>query len=74
MQNWADSRHGNDRKMLRKIWEKDKKKRERKIEKKGREKIESLKCLFKNQIVHVLNIKSDLCVIKFFKRRFLEWS
>ena len=48
--------------------------RERKIERKGREKMESMRCLSKNQIVHVLNIKSDLYVVRFFEKRFLKKS
>ena len=35
---WAVVRCGNEKKMMKKIWEKDKEKRERKIERKGREK------------------------------------
>ena len=51
-----------------------KRKRERKIERKGREKIESMRCLSKNQIVHMLNIKSDLYVVRSFRKGFLKRS
>ena len=47
-------------------------KRERKIERKGREKMESMRYLSRNQIVHVLNIKSNLCVVTSFGKEFLK--
>ena len=44
------------------------------MKRKGRVKIESMRYLSRNQIVHVLNIKSDLCVVRSFKKRFLKRS
>ena len=72
---WAVVRCGNEKKMMEKnLGKRQKKEREKKIKRKGREKMESMRCLSKNQIVHMLNIKSDLCVVRSFEEEFLKRS
>ena len=46
------------------------------MERKGRENRKNVMLVQKkkNQIVHELNLYSDLCVVISFEERFLEWS